>query len=174
MKMLKALCLGLLCACLLTGCKKDESLNEYQDNMEVFFNHLAEFNDEMNEVDVDAEDAVAQMLDYLDRLDEEFAWMAGLEVPKEFSAAESLADEASENMSQAAALFHTAYEGEAFDAAIEEAAREYYNRANIRIQYIITILHGEIPEGEGVTYTEEDSIFGEGYLNQDEDNSEEY
>ena len=173
MKTLKALCLGLLCAWLLTGCKEDESLNEYQDNMEIFFNHLAEFNDGMNEVDVNADDAVSQMLEYLDRVDEEVAWMAGLEVPKEFSAVESLADEASENMSQAVTMFHTAYEGEAFDSAIEEAAREYYNRANIRIQYIITILHGEIPEGEGVTYIEEDKIFGEGYLNQDEDNSEE-
>ena len=167
MKILKVLCLGILCAYLLTGCKEDESLNEYQDNMELFFNHLAEFNDGMNEVDVNAEDATARMLDYLDRLDEEVAWMAELEVPKEFSAAESLADEASENMSQAVALFHTVYEGEIFDEAIEEAAMEYYSRANIRIQYIITILHGEIPEGEGVTYTEQDTIFGEGYLNQE-------
>lgn len=174
MKTIKALCLGFLCACLLTGCQEDESLNEYRDNMEIFFNHIAEFDNEMNEIDVSAEDASSEMLGYLDDLDEEVAWMAGLEVPKEFSAVESLADEASENMSQAVAMFHMAYEGETFDAAVEEAAREYYNRANIRIQYIRTILHGEIPEGEGVIYTEqEDSIFGEGYLNQTDDISEE-
>lgn len=174
MKTIKALCLSLLCACLLTGCQEDESLNEYRDNMEIFFNHIAEFDDEMNEIDVNAEDASSRMLGYLDDLDKEVAWMAGLEVPKEFSAVESLADEASENMTQAVAMFHTAYEGETFDAAVEEAAREYYNRANIRIQYIRTILHGEIPEGEGVIYTEqEDSIFGEGYLNQTDDISEE-
>lgn len=58
----------------------------------------------------------------------------------------------------------------------EEAAREYYERANLRIQYIIMLLHGEIPEGENITYTEEDSIFGGGYLNktdeEDEDGTE--
>ncbi len=36
------------------------------------------------------------------------------------------------------------------------------------------LLHGEIPEGEGITYTEEDnSIFGDGYLNKSDDDSEE-
>ena len=37
---------------------------------------------------------------------------------------------------------------------------------------MITILHGEIPQGEGVTYTEEDKIFGGGYLNKTEEDSE--
>lgn len=86
---------------------------------------------------------------------------------------ESLADEADENMKEAVALFHTAYEGEAFDAASEQAAREYYERTNVRLQYIITILHGEIPEGEGVTYTEENSLLGGGYLNKDEGSADE-
>ena len=98
--------------------------------------------------------------------------MAELEVPDRFSAADSLADEASENMAEAVSYFHMAYEGEEFDPNLEQAAREYYERANIRIQYMITILHGEIPQGEGVTYTEEDKIFGGGYLNKTEEDSE--
>ena len=96
-------------------------------------------------------------------------WMAGLEVPNQFSAVESLADEADENMKEAVALFHAAYEGDTFDEPSEQAAREYYDRTNIRLQYIITILHGEIPEGEGVTYTEENSFLGGGYLNKEDD-----
>ena len=101
--------------------------------------------------------------------------MAQLEVPEQFSAAESLADEADENMKEAVALFHQAYEGETYDEALGQAALEYYERTNVRIQYIITILHGEIPEGEGVTYTEEEGIFGGGFLNktEDEDGTEE-
>ncbi len=95
--------------------------------------------------------------------------MAGLEVPNQFSAVESLADEADENMKEAVALFHAAYEGDTFDEPSEQAAREYYDRTNIRLQYIITILHGEIPEGEGVTYTEENSFLGGGYLNKEDD-----
>lgn len=159
-----------LCGILLTGCgKKDEALEEYQANMETFFEHVMEYNNNMNAIDVSKEDYVSQMLSYLDGLDAEVAWMAGLEVPTQFSAVESLADEASENMTQAVSYYHMAYEGEEYDANIEAAAKEYYDRANIRIQYIITIFHGEIPEGEGVTYTEEDSIFGGGYLNKTED-----
>lgn len=164
------LCFALFCGMLLTGCgEKDETLDEYQANMETFFEHIVEYNDNMNAIDVTQEGYVSQMLSYLDGLDAEVAWMAGLEVPTEFSAVESLADEASENMTQAVSYFHMAYEGEEYDANIEAAAKEYYDRANIRIQYIITIFNGEIPEGEGVTYTEEDSIFGGGYLNKTED-----
>ncbi len=93
-------------------------------------------------------------------------------MPEQFSAVESLADEADENMKEAVALFHTAYDGETYDEGSEQAALEYYNRTNIRIQYIITILHGEIPEGEGVTYTEENSLLGGGYLNKKDEEEE--
>lgn len=161
------LCLGMLPGIMLTGCGTDEALDEYQENMETFFEHIVEFDNDMNAIDVSQADYAAQMLDYLDALDAEVAWMAQLEVPEQFSAVESLADEASENMTQAVSFYHMVYEGGEYDANIEQAAREYYNRANIRIQYIVTILHGEIPEGEGVTYTEEDKIFGGGYLNKD-------
>lgn len=173
MKRRKRLCLALLCTLFLTGCGEDEALNEYQENMETFFEHIAEYNDNMNDIDVSKEDYVSQMLTYLDDLNDEVTWMSELEVPEQFSAVDSLADEASENMAQAVSLFHAAYGGEEYDANMEQAAREYYDRANVRIQYIITILHGEIPEGEGVTYTEEDKIFGGGYMNKkDEEESE--
>ena len=41
-----------------------------------------------------------------------------------------------------------------FDAVLEDVARQNYERANLRLQYIISILHGDIPE-EIVTYDEE-------------------
>lgn len=172
MKKIKGFCLLFLCSFLFTGCGEDEELTGYQTDMETFFEHIAEYNDNMNAIDVTEEDYLSQMLTYLDALDAEVAWMASLEVPEQFSAVESLADEASENMSMAVSYYHMAYEGETYDAATEEAAREYYERANARIQYIITIFHGEIPEGEGVTYTEEDTIFGSGYMNQEEEDGE--
>lgn len=170
MRKISVLCaMVFLCSMILAGCgKTDEALDEYRINMATFFNHISEYHNNMNAIDVNEEGYVTTLLDYLDQLDAELSWMAGLEVPSEFSAVESLADEASENMTQAVSLFHTAYEGEEFDANTEQAAREYYERANVRLQYIVTILHGEIPEGEGVTYTETDGIFGEGYLNKQE------
>lgn len=171
---LAILCIVLLCGLFLTACgKEDEELTAYQEDMNTFFEHIAAFNDGMNSIDASADDATNQLLSYLDQLQAEFTWMAEITVPDQFSAADSLADEADENMQQAVSLYHMAYESEPFDEAIAQAAREYYDRANIRIKYIIQILHGEIPEGEGVTYTEENSILGGGYLNKSNDEDEE-
>ncbi len=162
----------LLLVALLTACGEDETLNAYLEDMNTFFSRAAEYNEKMNAIDKDSDTAMLELLGYLDALEEDIAWMAELEVPNQFSAAESLADEAAENMEQAVALFHKACEGEKFDDATAQAAIEYYNRTNIRIQYIITILHGEIPEGEGVIYTEENGFLGGGYLNQQEGETE--
>lgn len=166
------LCAVLLCCILLTGCGQDEELTAYQDDMNTFFEHIASYHEGMNAIDASAEDSKIQLLSYLDQLQAEFTWMAELTVPDQFSAVDSLADEADENMKQAVALYHSAYEAEVFDEPTAQAAREYYDRANIRIQYIISILHGEIPEGEGITYTEESNILGGGYLNKDKEEEE--
>lgn len=158
---------------LLTACGEDETLIAYQEDMNTFFEKAAQYNDNMNAIDRDSDTAMTELLGYLDALAEDIEWMAELEVPEQFSAVESLADEADENMKQAVALFHEAYDGDTYDDASAQAALEYYNRANIRIQYIIVILHGEIPEGEGVTYTEENSLLGGGYLNKQDESEEE-
>lgn len=175
MKKVKALCFGLLCSLMLAGCgkEKNEALADYQESMNTFFEHVAEYDDEMNNIDVGQEDYVTQMLELLDGLDAEVAWMSTLEVPEQFAAVDSLADEASENMTQAVSLYHMAYEGEEYNVNVEEAAREYYGRANIRIKYIVMLLHGEIPEGEGVIYTEESKIFGSGYMNKTDEGEQE-
>ncbi len=168
MRKYKILGVCLLFAFLLTACGTDEELTSYQEDMNTFFERAAEYNDKMNSINRDSDTAVIELLGYLDAFAEDIEWMAGLEVPDQFSAVESLADEADENMKEAVALYHTAYEGETYDEGSAQAAREYYDRTNIRLQYIITILHGEIPEGEGVTYTEENAILGGGYLNKDD------
>lgn len=154
---------------LFTACGQDEELTAYQEDMNTFFERAKEYNDKMNAIDSASDTAVIELLGYLDAFAEDIEWMAGLEVPNQFSAVESLADEADENMKEAVALFHAAYEGDTFDEPSEQVAREYYDRTNIRLQYIITILHGEIPEGEGVTYTEENSFLGGGYPNKEDD-----
>ena len=157
----------------LTACGQDETLSAYQEDMNTFFEQAAEYNDKMNAIDRDSDTAVAELLGYLDAFADDIEWMAGLDVPEQFSAVESLADEADENMKEAVSLFHAACEGETFEEPSWQAALEYYDRTNLRLQYIITILHGEIPEGEGVTYTEENALLGGGYLNKDEDAEEE-
>lgn len=169
MRKCKIIGICLFFAFLLTACGKDEELTAYQEDMNTFFERAAEYNDKMNAIDRTSDTAVIELLGYLDAFAEDIEWMANLEVPDRFSAVESLADEAAENMKEAVALYHEAYGGDGYDEGCAQAAREYYDRTNIRIQYIITILHGEIPEGEGVTYTEENAILGGGYLNKDEE-----
>ncbi len=168
----KMILVTLLSAFLLTACGEDEELTAYQEDMNTFFERAVEYNDKMNAIDRESDTAVIELLGYLDAFAEDIQWMAELEVPEQFSAVESLADEADENMKEAVALFHAAYDEESYDEGSEQAALEYYDRTNIRIQYIITILHGEIPEGEGVTYTEESPLLGGGYLNQKDEDGE--
>lgn len=168
----KILGLSLFLTFLLTACGQDETLTAYQEDMNTFFERAAEYNEKMNAIDQNSDTKTVELLGYLDAFAEDIEWMAGLEVPSQFSVVESLADEADENMKEAVALFHAAYDGETFDEPSEQAAREYYDRTNLRLQYIITILHGEIPEGEGVTYTEENALLGGGYLNKEADDTE--
>lgn len=165
----KLLCF-LLTVLFLTGCGKDESLAVYEEQMENFFVEIAELDANMNSIDVTDEAAAqTELLGYLDAIETEFNNLAALEVPDEFISVESLADEASENMTQAVSLYHQLFEGETYDTAIAEAATEYYSRANIRFQYIISILHGEIPEGDNVTVTMDSDL----KLDKDEESTEE-
>lgn len=163
----------IMCMWILTACGEDEELTAYQEDMNTFFENIAACNDGMNAINASDEDAVDQLLSYLDQLQSEVTWMAQLETPDEFSAVDSLADEADENMQQAVALYHNAYEAVPYDDVTAQAARQYYDRANLRIQYIIMILHGQIPEGEGITYIEDEGILGGGYLNKTDDESQE-
>ncbi|MDE7429003.1 MAG: hypothetical protein K2N00_07015 [Lachnospiraceae bacterium] len=170
MKKYKIMGICLFLIFLLTACGEDEALTAYQEDMNTFFEKAAQCNENMNAIDRNSDNAVTELLGYLDEFAEDIEWMAELEVPEQFSAVESLADEADENMKEAMTLFHAAYDGD-YDEASAHAALEYYDRVNIRIQYIIVILHGEIPEGENVTYTEENTLLGGGYLNQSDDES---
>ncbi len=148
--------LSLLFVLCVTGCGKDKKLTEYEEKMSDFFSNISELNDNMNAIDTtDPVAAQKELLTYLDALEDEFNSLASLEVPKEFASVESLADEAAENMTNAVATYHQVFESDSYDAALADVADEYYSRANIRLQYIISILHGELPEGDNVTITTE-------------------
>ena len=138
------------------ACGNNDELTVYKNNMESFFTEVSSCNDAMNSIDPNADDAPSQLLTYIDKLNEDFSLMASYDVPKEFKAAEALADEAADNMTRAALSYHEAYDGD-FNADAESTASQYYERAFVRIQYIVTILHGEIPEGDGVTVTTQEA-----------------
>lgn len=153
--------LFLLLAGIAAGCgKKDAELENYKLNMNQFFENVRIFDESINAIDPHSETAVSDLLSLLDSMETSFSQMASLEVPEGFPGVDVLADEASHYMSEAVTYFHQAYEGESFDPSLEDAARQNYERANVRLQYIVSILHGDIPE-EIYTYDEPGSEAGE-------------
>ncbi len=141
----------------LTGCgSKDTELENYKANMNQFFENVKIFDSSMNALDPDSETVTTDLLALLDSMDTSFAQMASLEVPDDFPGVAELAAEASEYMSEAVSYYHQAYETDPYDAALEDIARQNYDRANVRLQYIVSIIHGEIPE-EIYTYEDDDT-----------------
>ncbi len=138
-----------------TGCGEDEELTKYKEQMDNFFTEVEIIHNKMNTIDEESEDALDDLFECLDALDSQFATMAAIEVPDEFSSLENLADEASENMSLAVENFHNAYSTDSYNEYTAATAKEYYTRANKRLQYMIDILHGKMPEGDDVIITEE-------------------
>ena len=124
--------------------------------MDSFLSDIEIIHNKMNTIDPESEDALADLFECLDELDQQFATMAAIEVPDEFSSLENLADEASENMSLAVENYHNAYSTDSYNEYTAATADEYYARANKRLQYMIDILHGKMPEGDDIIITEED------------------
>ena len=120
--------------------------------MNQFFENIRIFDSSINAIDPNSETATTELLSLLDSMNTSFSQMASLEVPESFPGVEDLAAQASEYMSEAVSFYHQAYDGE-YDATLEDVARQNYERANIRLQYIVSILHGDIPEE---IYTYED------------------
>ena len=142
--------LGAILILVLSGCgkKKEDKLADYCDQMTRFYDQVAEINDTINGIDPDRADASEELLSALDRLNGIFSDMSEYEVPEEFAAMGDLPQEAASYMDKAVTSYHEAYGGE-YDEAAEYLAGEYYERANIRIRYMLSILHGDSePESE--------------------------
>ena len=133
--------------------------------MNQFFENVRIFDSSINAIDPNDENAPAALLSLLDSMNTSFEQMAALEVPSGFPGVDELADEASRYMSEAVSCYHQAYEGESFDATAAEMAYYNYECANVRLQYIISILHGNIPE-EIFTYDEDETEGGEDASNE--------
>lgn len=147
-----------LTALVLTGCGSDaaDELSTYQASMNTFCDNISYLNDQINALDGTGESDVETLLGHLDTLDEQFAQMAELTVPDKFATIDHLADEASENMSMAVTYYHEAYDSGTYNPSYGDAAYEYYTRANVRLGYILQILHGEEILDDNVRYISDD------------------
>ena len=147
----------LLCLCL-SGCGKDQKLEEYNENISTFTQNIADISIRMEEIDTSSNTASSEVLACLDELQAQFLVLAEMEVPKEFASIENLADEASEYMTEAVRLYHEVFEAEEYPEETASIAQENYNRAMKRLSYISSLLQGELPEGDDIIITEEDVL----------------
>lgn len=143
----------------LTACghtNEEKELADFSSSISSFTASIQDANQQINELDVNDANASQELLSILDGLDEKFKELADLSVPEQYQSIETLADEASENMTNAVSYFHSAYEGEAFNEQDADVAYQYYTRAMVRIEYIGYVLVGEIPENDHVTVQEQE------------------
>ena len=143
----------------LTACghtNEEKELADFSSSISSFTASIQDANQQINELDVNDANASQELLAILDGLDEKFKELADLSVPEQYQSIETLADEASENMTNAVSYFHSAYEGEAFDEQDADVAYQYYTRAMVRIEYIGYVLVGEIPENDHVKVQEQE------------------
>lgn len=149
--------LVLLLVLFTTGCGKNQEIEVYKANMTQFFENIQTIDASINNLNPDSETVSSDLLSLLDSLDKSFQQMASLEVPDGFPGVAELAQDASKYMSEAVSYYHTAYEGAEYDKTSADIAYQNYQIANKRLQYIVQILHGDIPE-EIFTYEDnEDS-----------------
>ena len=135
---------------------EEKELADFSSSISSFTASIQDANQQINELDVNDANASQELLSILDGLDEKFKELADLSVPEQYQSIETLADEASENMTNAVSYFHSAYEGEAFDEQDADVAYQYYTRAMVRIEYIGYVLVGEIPENDHVKVQEQE------------------
>lgn len=146
---------GCLCGCSKTT-EEEKALATFSSSIADFTASIKEANEQINGLDTTQADSPAELLEILDRLDDEFSKLAALSVPEQYLGIEDLADEASLNMSEAVSYYHSAFESEVFNESDADVAYQYYKRAMTRVEYIGYILAGgEIPENDHVTIYEE-------------------
>ena len=142
----------------LFGCGKEDDLDAYQKEMATFSNNITELDSKMNAINPSSDEAVTELLGYLDTMNDEFTKLAEMEVPDEFVSVENLADEAGTYMSEAVSLYRKVFSSEEYDDYSATLADESYNRALKRLHYISEILQGREPEGEDITYVTDENI----------------
>ena len=74
----------ILAAMLLTACGEDPDLARFRKNMDDFCTKISEIDSSINNIDAQSENAVSELLGYLDELDATFKDFAALDFPEEF------------------------------------------------------------------------------------------
>lgn len=145
---MKKIFLLALCCLLFTGCGKSTTENtKFKNEFNTFCTNVSEIDEAINKLEnVQADEAGLKeatdtLMYYLDMLDDEFKKLSNIDFPEEYDGLETLADEASEYMTEAVRSYHIVYEEE-YSESMEEYANNNYSRAYKRVQYMVNTLNG--------------------------------
>lgn len=145
---LKKIVLFTLMCILLCGCGQSPAVNtKFETDINTFCTNVSDIDLAINQItnqtvdEKGLETATAELLSYLDLLNDEFKKLASIDFPEEYDYLEAVADEASDYMSEAVKSYHTTYEDN-YTESMEAYAKENYSRAYKRLQYILNTLNG--------------------------------
>lgn len=145
---MKKFVLFTLMCILLCGCGQSPAVNtKFETDINTFCTNVSDIDLAINQItnqtvdEKGLETATAELLSYLDLLNDEFKKLASIDFPEEYDYLEAVADEASDYMSEAVKSYHTTYEDN-YTESMEAYAKENYSRAYKRLQYILNTLNG--------------------------------
>ena len=149
---LKKIVLFTLMCILLCGCGQSPAVNtKFETDINTFCTNVSDIDLAINQItnqtvdEKGLETATAELLSYLDLLNDEFKKLASIDFPEEYDYLETVADEASDYMSEAVKSYHTTYEDN-YTESMEAYAKENYSRAYKRLQYILNSLNNTSDE----------------------------
>ena len=128
--------------------RNTEEIVAFQNKLNTVILKMENLDSKLNAIDPSAPDAVENTIESLASLNEAFKELANIQVTDEDHLyITNLADEGADYMTHAYELFKKAYTKEAFDEDNAALAYQYLERATKRVRVIVTMLHGEIPDG---------------------------
>lgn len=133
----------------LSSCGKNtKEVLKFQNELNTVVMQIESLDNELNNLDATAPDATSVALEKLSDLKTAFDSLSNIKVTdSDYAYITDLATEGADYMSQAYELFDKAYGQDTFDKENAELAYKYLERATTRIRVIVTMLHGEVPDG---------------------------
>ena len=149
MKKIYLLLLSILITLTLSACGQNTTqIVAFQNELYSTVTKIEALHKELNNLDVTNSNAASNALNQLSKLNDAFKDLADINIAdEEFAFIADLAEEGSEYMSQAYKLFQEAYGNDNFDEENADLAYKYLERATTRIRVIVSMLHGEVPDG---------------------------
>lgn len=118
---------ALICL-VLSGCGKNET-ELYTEEMNLFYETVNNISASINAINPDSDTAPEELLQCLNSMEQTFASLESISVPKEYAQNEDYGIKASSSMKQAVTLYHQAFQSTPFDTDTAADAKSCYEEA---------------------------------------------